>query len=113
MLQRVVCICSFLVRLPSHAHHPVGVVDRFVPANHPRPYLPPCSSGQGPHRVKKRLGEVFREAEWCQPSVVLLDDLDHAMPHFSDAQEEAVGEGVVSVRTAQGGWWFVGVAVVM
>ena len=46
---------------------------------------------------------MFMEAEWHQPSVVLLDNLDHAVPHFADVQEEVMGEGALSTRRAQGG----------
>ena len=59
--------------------------------------------GQTVSKVKRRLRGVFVEAEWHQPSVVLLDDMDHATPHFLDAQEEAMGEGALSTRRAQGG----------
>lgn len=58
--------------------------------------------GQAPHRVKKRLYDIMEEAVCHQPSVVLLDDLDHAVPRFTDAQDEASGEGVLSARRAQG-----------
>ena len=38
-----------------------------------------------------------------QPAVILLDDLDHCAQHITDVQREATGEGIMHMRTAQGG----------
>ena len=53
-------------------------------------------------RVAKRLREVFDVAVECQPSVVVLDNLHNAVPHFSDMEEQASGEGLQGTRNAQG-----------
>ena len=46
---------------------------------------------------------MFDEAVWHQPSVLLLEKLDHAMPHVADAQEAAVDvDGSNGVKRAQG-----------
>ena len=47
--------------------------------------------------------ELFSEAAWSQPSIILLDDLDYAIPSYDDAQEESNGEGPLSIRRAGGG----------
>lgn len=39
-----------------------------------------------------------------QPSVLLLDDLDHAMPLVSDAQEQVKEEGINSINKTQVFW---------
>jgi len=54
------------------------------------------------HNFKKRLRGVFKEAELSQPSVILLDDLDHTMPNVADAQEQIGEEGTASIRRTQG-----------
>ena len=54
------------------------------------------------HSFKKRLKVHFTEAILNQPSVILLDDLDHTMPQVSDAQELVGGEGNSSIRKSQG-----------
>ena len=60
-------------------------------------------AGQNPHRIKKRLTQMFAQAMWCQPSVVLLEKLDHGMPHVGDAQEAAVNvDAINGVKRAQG-----------
>ena len=46
---------------------------------------------------------MFDEAVWHQPSVLLLEKLDHAMPHVADAQEAVVDvDGSNGVKRAQG-----------
>ena len=60
------------------------------------------AAGQSTHRVKKRLRGYFREAVLHQPSVLLLDDLDHCVPVFEDAQELVGEEGTASIKKAQG-----------
>ncbi len=46
---------------------------------------------------------MLTEVLQCQPAVVLLDDLDHCAQHITDVQREATGEGIMHMRTAQGG----------
>ena len=38
--------------------------------------------------MRKRLLSLFSEVIQNEPSVLVLEDLDHAMPHVSDAQEQ-------------------------
>lgn len=63
-----------------------------------------CDAGQNsPQRLKKRITQMFARAIWCQPSVLLLEKLDHGMPHMGDAQEAAVNVDVINgVKRAQG-----------
>lgn len=63
-----------------------------------------CDAGQNsPQRLKKRITQMFAQAIWCQPSVLLLEKLDHGMPHMGDAQEAAVNVDVINgVKRAQG-----------
>ena len=62
-----------------------------------------CAGQNSPHRLKKRLTQLFDEAVWHQPSVLLLEKLDHAMPHVADAQEAVVDvDGSNGVKRAQG-----------
>ena len=62
-----------------------------------------CAGQSSPHRLKKRLTQLFDEAVWHQPSVLLLEKLDHAMPHVADAQEAVVDvDGSNGVKRAQG-----------
>lgn len=44
---------------------------------------------------------MFSEALQNQPSVLVLEDLDHAMPHVSDAQELVGEEGVNSINKTE------------
>ncbi len=52
-------------------------------------------------RSKKRLLNLFNEAIQNQPSVVILDNLDRAMPLVEDAQERVQEEGVNSMNRTQ------------
>ena len=38
--------------------------------------------------MRKRLLSLFSEVIQNEPSVLVLEDLDHAMPHVSNAQEQ-------------------------
>ena len=42
--------------------------------------------------MRKRLLSLFSEVIQNEPSVLVLEDLDHAMPHVSDAQEQVQEE---------------------
>ena len=63
---------------------------------------PMVCAGQSAHRARKRLKTLFAEAISQQPSVVLLDDLDHAMPMVSDVQDQLGEEGNASISKTQG-----------
>jgi hypothetical protein len=68
-----------------------------------RPFLnifSPCP-GQSTSRTKKRLLSLFSEVIQNEPSVLVLEDLDHAMPHVSDAQEQVQEEGNNSINKTQ------------
>ncbi len=51
---------------------------------------------------KKKLKVHFSEAILHQPSVILLDDLDHTTPQVSDPQEQIGEEGNASIKKTQG-----------
>eukprot|EP00731_Ephydatia_muelleri_P030263 Em0021g786a len=57
--------------------------------------------GQKTQHTKSRLGEKFSEAILCQPSVILLDDLDHAAPMTPEGQQDGTGEGILSSKRTQ------------
>ena len=57
--------------------------------------------GQKTQHTKSRLGEKFSEAISCQPSVILLDDLDHATPMTPEGQQDGTGEGISSSKRTQ------------
>lgn len=44
---------------------------------------------------------LFSEVIQNEPSVLVLEDLDHAMPHVSDAQEQVQEEGNNSTNKTQ------------
>jgi len=45
---------------------------------------------------------LFDEAVWRQPSVILLDDLDHVIPAPSGPEAEMSAEGIYGARVAEG-----------
>ena len=51
--------------------------------------------------IQKQLRQVFREAAWHQPAVILLDDLDHVISAPSSNQEIG-GEALYRRRLAEG-----------
>jgi hypothetical protein len=59
-------------------------------------------SGKRPDTILKMLQMVFDEASWRQPSVILLDDLEHVMPAPSGPEAEMSGEAVYGSRVAEG-----------
>ena len=63
--------------------------------------LPLPTPGQKTQHTKSRLGEKFSEAILCQPSVILLDDLDHAAPMTPEGQQDGTGEGILSSKRTQ------------
>ena len=52
--------------------------------------------------MRKRLLSLFSEVIQNEPSVLVLEDLDHAMPHVSDAQEQ-VQEDQLAKSEVRGG----------
>ena len=59
-------------------------------------------AGQSSARVKRRLRYLFSQAIQHHPSVLLLDDIEHAMPQVSDAQEQITEEGTASIKKTLG-----------
>lgn len=45
---------------------------------------------------------AFDEAAWRQPSVILLDDLEHVVPAPSGPEAEMSGEAIYGSRVAEG-----------
>ncbi|XP_076864860.1 peroxisomal ATPase PEX1 isoform X3 [Brachyhypopomus gauderio] len=58
--------------------------------------------GKRADTVRQRLGEVFEQAMWRQPSVVLLDDLDEVTGAAATAEQEQGQEAVLRLHIAQG-----------
>ena len=52
--------------------------------------------------MRKCLLSLFSEVIQNEPSVLVLEDLDHAMPHVSDAQEQ-VQENQLAIFFSCGG----------
>lgn len=48
--------------------------------------------------MKRRLRYLFSQAIQHHPSVILLDDIEHAMPQVSDPQEMLTEEGTASIK---------------
>lgn len=57
--------------------------------------------GKRADTVRHRLNEVFEEAVWRQPSVVLLDDLDHLTGAATTPEQEQGAEAVLHHHIAQ------------
>nr|XP_011433976.2 peroxisome biogenesis factor 1 [Crassostrea gigas] len=57
--------------------------------------------GKRPDSILKYLEEVFDEAIWRQPSIVLLDDLDHVVPAPSGPEAELSGEAIYGARIGE------------
>ncbi|XP_062846764.1 peroxisome biogenesis factor 1 isoform X2 [Trichomycterus rosablanca] len=57
--------------------------------------------GKRADTIKQRLEEVFEQAVWKQPSVVLLDDLDHVTGAASTPEQEHGAEAVLHQHVAQ------------
>ena len=62
--------------------------------------LPLCS-GKRAETVRQRLEEVFEQAVWRQPSVVLLDDLDLVTAAASSPEHEQGPEALLHLHIAQ------------
>ena len=58
-------------------------------------------SGMSTVRTKKHLSDAFSEAIHKQPSVLVLENLDLAMPLVTDAQEQVQEEGINSDNKTQ------------
>ncbi|KAL4629882.1 peroxisome biogenesis factor 1 isoform X3 [Arapaima gigas] len=57
--------------------------------------------GKRVETIRRHLDEVFEQAVWRQPSVVLLDDLDHMAGAASSLEQERGAEAVRSLQLAQ------------
>nr|XP_055076129.1 peroxisome biogenesis factor 1 isoform X1 [Misgurnus anguillicaudatus]XP_055076130.1 peroxisome biogenesis factor 1 isoform X1 [Misgurnus anguillicaudatus] len=57
--------------------------------------------GKRADTIRQRLEEVFEQAVWRQPSVVLLDDLDHVTGAASSPEHEHGPEAVLRQHVAQ------------
>ncbi|KAL7830386.1 hypothetical protein SRHO_G00315130 [Serrasalmus rhombeus] len=57
--------------------------------------------GKRADTVRQRLEEVFEQAVWRQPSVVLLDDLDHVVGAATSPEQEQGTEAVLRQHIAQ------------
>ncbi|XP_061903195.1 peroxisome biogenesis factor 1 isoform X1 [Entelurus aequoreus] len=62
-----------------------------------------CKTLQGKRAetVRQTLQDVFRHAQWQQPSVVLLDDLDHVTPAPSTPEHDQGPEALLHLHIAQ------------
>ncbi|KAK1805042.1 hypothetical protein P4O66_019405 [Electrophorus voltai] len=58
--------------------------------------------GKRADTVRQRLAEVFEQAIWKQPSVVLLDDLDELTGAATSAEQEQGLEAVLRLHISQG-----------
>lgn len=52
--------------------------------------------------MRQILQDVFEQAEWRQPSVVLLDDLDHLARAATSPEHEHGPEALLQRHIAQG-----------
>jgi len=60
-----------------------------------------CASHRGrAGPFKDALHKKFTEARWFQPSIILLDDLDHIAPNVQDTRHDH-GEGFNSDRMSE------------
>ncbi|CAG2229645.1 PEX1 [Mytilus edulis] len=57
--------------------------------------------GKRPDTILKILQMAFDEAAWRQPSVILLDDLEHVVPAPSGPEAEMSGEAIYGSRVAE------------
>ncbi|XP_068603433.1 peroxisomal ATPase PEX1 [Brachionichthys hirsutus] len=57
--------------------------------------------GKRAETVRQTLQDVFEEAEWRQPSVVLLDDLDHITGVATSPEHEQGPEALLQLHVAQ------------
>lgn len=57
--------------------------------------------GKRADKIRLRLEEVFEQAIWRQPSVVLLDDLDHVTGAATSPEHEHGPEAVLRQHIAQ------------
>ncbi|XP_078679011.1 peroxisomal ATPase PEX1-like isoform X1 [Branchiostoma floridae x Branchiostoma belcheri] len=62
-----------------------------------------CKSLKGKRvdNIRKKLEEAVSEATWHQPSVILLDDLDHVTSNATNPEQEMSGEAMYSNHLAQ------------
>jgi len=62
----------------------------------------PTISGKRIEGLRKLFQKVFSEAVWRQPSVILLDDLDHITAAPSGPEQECRGEALYYTRVSEG-----------
>ena len=60
------------------------------------------AAGKRVETIRKLLESRFNEAAWRQPSVIVLDDLDHVSAAPSGAEQEMSGEALYYTRVAEG-----------
>lgn len=58
-------------------------------------------SGKRSETVRQMLQDIFEQAEWRQPSVVLLDDLDHVTGAPTSPEHEHGPEALLQQHIAQ------------
>jgi hypothetical protein len=59
-------------------------------------------SGKRIENLRKLFEKAFQEAIWREPSVVLLDDLDHVTAAPAGPDQEMSGETLYYTRVAEG-----------
>ncbi|XP_067859344.1 peroxisome biogenesis factor 1 isoform X2 [Heptranchias perlo] len=57
--------------------------------------------GKRAENIRKKWEEAFKEAAWRQPSIVLLDDLDHITGAVSTPEHEHSAEAILSKQLSQ------------
>lgn len=60
-----------------------------------------CSPGKRAEAVRQTLREVFQQAQWRQPAVVLLDDLDQVTGAATSLEHELGPEAALQQHIAQ------------
>ncbi|XP_078596672.1 peroxisomal ATPase PEX1-like isoform X2 [Branchiostoma floridae x Branchiostoma japonicum] len=80
-------LCSELAGLPHNTY--VSIIN--------------CKSLKGKRvdNIRKKFEEAVGEATWHQPSVILLDDLDHVTSNATSPEQEMSGEAMYSNHLAQ------------
>ena len=58
--------------------------------------------GKRVETIYKHLDKIFCEASWRQPSVILLDDLDHVTAEPQGPEHEMSGEALYHAKIAEG-----------
>jgi len=61
-----------------------------------------CIVGKKVDTIQKRLELLFDEAVWHQPSIIVLDDLDHIAAAPAGPEFEMTGDAMYAARIAEG-----------